>query len=84
MERYRCHVGHSFSQEALLQSQDGKLEETLWVALRTFEEKRILLMRMVEEYKTKGFKTMSRSYQNKLEEVSEHIARLRGLIQIQD
>ena len=39
-ERYRCHVGHSFTQEALLECQEKSLEEALWVSIRTLEEKK--------------------------------------------
>lgn len=83
-ERYRCHVGHAFSQEALLQSQQEKLEETLWISLRTFEEKRILLQKMAAQYRSKGFDMLVRSYEDKLAEVNDHIERLRSLMQIHD
>lgn len=84
IERYRCHVGHSFTQEALLKSQNDKLEETLWVSLRTFEEKKMLLRRMAEEYAAKGFKSIASSYRNKEKEVTTHITRLRELMQLND
>jgi two-component system, chemotaxis family, protein-glutamate methylesterase/glutaminase len=41
--RYRCHTGHSFTLPALLESQSEKIEETLWIALRMFEERKNLL-----------------------------------------
>lgn len=41
--RYRCHTGHSFTLPALLDSQSEKIEETLWIALRMFEERKNLL-----------------------------------------
>jgi two-component system, chemotaxis family, protein-glutamate methylesterase/glutaminase len=41
--RYRCHTGHAFTSAALLADQSAKIEETLWVALRMFEERRNLL-----------------------------------------
>jgi two-component system chemotaxis response regulator CheB len=84
MERYRCHVGHAFSQEAMLAGPNNQLEETLWVALRTLEEKRILLQRMAETYSEKGFTTLSASYKNKAEEVTEHIDRLRDVMKLND
>jgi two-component system chemotaxis response regulator CheB len=36
--RYRCHVGHGFSEESLAAGQNGKFEDTLWSALRALEE----------------------------------------------
>jgi hypothetical protein len=43
MPRYRCHTGHSFTLPALLESQSEKIEETLWISLRMFEERKNLL-----------------------------------------
>ena len=39
IQRYRCHTGHSFTDVALLTSQSERIEETLWTALRMFEER---------------------------------------------
>jgi two-component system chemotaxis response regulator CheB len=36
--RYRCHVGHGFTEESLAAGQNGKFEDTLWSALRALEE----------------------------------------------
>lgn len=44
--RYRCHTGHAFTSAALLAIQSEKIEETLWTALRMFEERQNLLATM--------------------------------------
>nr|MDQ3003110.1 chemotaxis protein CheB [Fibrobacterota bacterium] len=44
--RFRCHTGHAFTSSVLLAEQTTKIEETLWVALRMFEERRNLLQTM--------------------------------------
>lgn len=84
IERYRCHVGHSFSQESLLLAQNENLEETLWVCLRTLEEKKVLMLNMAESFKNKGSDHIARSYADKIQEVDEHIDRLRQLMDIRD
>jgi len=84
LERYRCHVGHAFTQEALLQSQNEALEEVLWVSLRTLEEKRMLLQRMSDNYEDRGPMSLARSYGSKIEEVTKHIGRLRDVLQLSD
>ncbi|QYA26477.1 chemotaxis protein CheB [Gramella sp. MT6] len=84
IERYRCHVGHSFSQESLLLAQNENLEETLWVCLRTLEEKKVLMLNIADSFKTKGSDQISRSYSDKIKEVDEHINRLRELMDIRD
>jgi two-component system chemotaxis response regulator CheB len=41
--RYRCHTGHAYTAATLLAEQTSKIEETMWVALRMFEERKNLL-----------------------------------------
>lgn len=43
LTRYRCHVGHAYTAQALIAEQTLKIEETMWTALRMFEERRNLL-----------------------------------------
>lgn len=42
--RYRCHTGHAYTYKSLLAEQTNKIEETMWTALRMFEERRNLLI----------------------------------------
>ena len=83
-DRYRCHVGHAFTQEALLKSQYSSLEEALWVSIRTLEEKRTLMQTMVNDYERKGMHQLIKSYSHKIQEVSEHIKVVKSVLQIND
>lgn len=44
--RFRCHTGHSYTAAYLLAEQTNKIEETMWTALRMFEERKNLLIQM--------------------------------------
>ena len=44
--RFRCHVGHALTAEALAAEQSHALEATLWAAVRAFEERAELADRM--------------------------------------
>ena len=44
--RFRCHVGHAYTAEALAADQSEALEATLWAAVRAFEERAELADRM--------------------------------------
>jgi two-component system chemotaxis response regulator CheB len=43
---FRCHVGHSYTAESIAAGHDGLLEQTLWEAMRMFEENANLHRRM--------------------------------------
>lgn len=84
IKRYRCHVGHAFTEEALLRGQNEALEEALWISLRTLEEKNALLLRMASDYESKGSKILARSYSDKRDEVSNHLKKIRSVLLIND
>jgi two-component system chemotaxis response regulator CheB len=46
--RYRCRVGHSYSEEAMVEAQGASVEAALWTALEVLEERGELLTRMAE------------------------------------
>jgi two-component system, chemotaxis family, protein-glutamate methylesterase/glutaminase len=78
--RYRCHTGHAFSGSVLLAEQTAKIEETLWVALRMFEERRNLLVNMSHR-SSRGF---SPSAAERAKESEVHIERIRSMLKSSD
>ena len=74
--RYRCHTGHAFTASVLLAEQTKKIEETLWVALRMFEERKNLLKRMADP---RGG-VFNRSAAEKAKESQIHIERIRTIL----
>ena len=69
VSRYRCHTGHSFTLPALLESQSEKIEETLWMSLRMFEERKNLLKSTHAVFATQRAK-----------ETQIHIDRIRAIL----
>jgi two-component system chemotaxis response regulator CheB len=47
--RYRCHVGHIFSDDSMLAEQGKALENALWTAVRALEERAALLSRLASQ-----------------------------------
>ncbi len=78
--RYRCHTGHAFTSSALLAQQTVKIEETLWGALRMFEERQNLLVTMS---KNDGKKSSSSSTQ-RAKDSQVHIGRIRAMLKATD
>lgn len=75
VQRFRCHTGHSYTAASLLSTQTEKIEETLWVCLRMFEERRNLLHSMMRGGGAKGTSAAARA-----EEAEEHIERIRAIL----
>lgn len=74
--RYRCHTGHAYTAASLLAEQTKKIEETMWTALRMFEERKNLLTTMAQEKKGVGSK--SALERAKMSQV--HIDRIRAIL----
>jgi two-component system, chemotaxis family, protein-glutamate methylesterase/glutaminase len=78
--RYRCHIGHTFTEKELLEAQETMTEKTLWVALRTMEEKRKLLEKIARREKQQGMQTLASEYRDRSLEMNKHIERLKAII----
>ncbi|MDZ7806245.1 MAG: chemotaxis protein CheB [Gracilimonas sp.] len=74
--RYRCHTGHAYTAASLLADQTNKIEETMWHALRMFEEHKNLLTVMADEKRGAGSKTA----QERAEMNEVHIQRIRAIL----
>ncbi|MBW3127420.1 chemotaxis protein CheB [Hymenobacter profundi] len=74
--RFRCHTGHAYTAEALLESSQQEMEETLWVALRMMEERKNLLSNMASH----GEGYWSAQQEERIEEIKRHINRLREFL----
>jgi two-component system chemotaxis response regulator CheB len=78
--RYRCHTGHAFTSSALLAQQTVKIEETLWVALRMFEERQNLLVTMGRNENSRAFS----SSRQRARDSQVHIDRIRTMLRATD
>lgn len=78
--RYRCRVGHAWTAGALLQQQSAHLEQALWTALRTLDEKVSLSRRMAGDAELRGSSAMSGRYRNSAEESEAASAVLREFL----
>lgn len=78
--RFRCHVGHGYTAEALLADQSGNLEATLWSALRALEEQAALYRRMVARTDGAGLAVIAGKYAAARDDAEQRAAALRALL----
>ncbi len=78
--RYRCHVGHAFSAEALSDGQSQMLEVALWSAVRALEEQMILARRIVERSRKANQQRAAMAFERRAREAEEHSSMIRQLL----
>ena len=54
LRRYRCHTGHAYSADALVESATEQVENELWRAVRSLDETVLLLDQLGEEFARNG------------------------------
>jgi two-component system chemotaxis response regulator CheB len=80
LTRFRCHVGHSFSAESMLELQSDSVETALWTALRVLEERADLLRRLARRERQRGHEFSAKGFDRRAREVSERAQVLREAI----
>jgi two-component system chemotaxis response regulator CheB len=78
--RYRCHTGHAYTAASLLAEQTMKIEETMWTALRMFEERKNLLTTIAKDQK--GAIAVSANERAEMSQI--HIERIRAILLTDD
>jgi two-component system chemotaxis response regulator CheB len=77
--RYRCHTGHAFSKESMLEEQSMATEHALYSALATVEERSALLRHLVDTYGDSS-KSLAKSYRERMTRLDETAVVLRRLL----
>jgi two-component system, chemotaxis family, protein-glutamate methylesterase/glutaminase len=80
VKHYRCHIGHSYSEQDLVTKQLESIEQTLWVSVRMMEERRTLLLKLSKKNSEKGLKLLSGTYFEQIKSLETHIQKLKDLL----
>lgn len=78
--RYRCHVGHAFTAEAVLDAQTNGAEEMLWALMRSHQERAALVRRMAERERTQNKEELANHLEQRAREYDEDAAVVRGML----
>ena len=76
--RYRCHTGHAYTAQALVDEQDESIEQTLWATLRVLVERTATLDALARTERASGRPTVADRYEARAVESHAHAQRLRN------
>jgi len=79
--RYRCHVGHAFSELRLFHLQEDTLQESLWAAVKTLRENARLARQIVASARHRGQSRTVAHFEKRAREDEEHASRLQRLVE---
>ena len=78
--RYKCHTGHTYSLNNLLIKKNKSMEGSLWVALRTLEERKKLLSQLADKNIKRGFHRTASDYSEKIQQLESHVSNLKEIL----
>lgn len=77
---FRCHVGHAFNGESLVQYLSAEVEVALWTALRILEEHALLQERMAERSRAVELNASAEQFGGRAQESRRQAETLRKLL----
>jgi two-component system, chemotaxis family, protein-glutamate methylesterase/glutaminase len=72
VRRYRCHVGHGYTAQFLLNAQKHDLEQALWEAVRSMEQQVKLLESLASDERRAGRERTAVMYDSRARESKQH------------
>jgi two-component system, chemotaxis family, protein-glutamate methylesterase/glutaminase len=80
INRYRCHIGHSYTEKDLVVKQGEIFESTMWVALRILEERRNLFLKMEKDHLKKGLSVIAKPFRSKADAIQVHVDKMKEIL----
>jgi two-component system chemotaxis response regulator CheB len=77
---FYCHVGHSFTSEALASGLNDRVEGAMWTALRTLEESTVLQQRLAEDTRARGLNALARAHERRARTNAARADAIRGVL----
>lgn len=78
--RFRCHTGHGFTPESLLDGQGEELEHALWSAVRVLKERAGIHEQMASRMQSNGLKDLAAKYHERAEEERKKSLLIEGIL----
>jgi two-component system chemotaxis response regulator CheB len=78
--RFRCRVGHGFSQGAMIKAHTDSVERALYTSLRALEERVALLQKLATHARERGHAAVATLLEERLGRVGDDVKVLHGVI----
>jgi two-component system, chemotaxis family, protein-glutamate methylesterase/glutaminase len=78
--RFRCHVGHAYAEDVLLEAQSNMVESALWAAVRALEEKALLSRRLAHRSRQRGAREAATGHEEDAADIDRQASVLYGLL----
>ena len=78
--RFRCRVGHAYTSQTMLEAQGEAVEKALWTAVRSLEERSILIGKLAENARAHGHDGIAALFDDRSMAFSHDVQMLRALI----
>jgi two-component system chemotaxis response regulator CheB len=78
--RFRCRVGHAYTSQTMLEAQGETVEAALWVAVRSLEERSLLLDKLAETARGRGHDGVAALFNDRSVALARDVRVLRELI----
>jgi two-component system chemotaxis response regulator CheB len=82
--RFRCRIGHAYSEASMLDRQSHALENSLWTSLRVLEERAALCRRLSARLEQRGSGATANSFVHQAEEAERVAVQLKLLLESPD
>ena len=78
--RYRCRVGHAYSEEAMMSAQSDSVERALWAALRALEERIALVQKLADNARRRGHSTVALLFDQRSHQMEDDVKALHHVV----
>jgi two-component system chemotaxis response regulator CheB len=78
--RFRCRVGHAYTSQTMIEAQGEAVEKALWIAVRSLEERSMLLDKLAENARQRGHDGIAALFDDRSIALSRDVRLLRDLI----
>jgi two-component system chemotaxis response regulator CheB len=78
--RYRCRVGHAWSETSLVAEQTDAVEEALWVAFKALEERAALALKLADRARDRNQTRTVARFESEAKDFKQHAESIRSVL----